>query len=218
MTMKTHRIIPSRYPAISLFDWADSAEELEQLAELESLTNDRLQTERENIYLIPKEDWVIGPGATPLMAAFTHPGPSRFTDGTYGVYYAGDTLETAICETKFHRELFLRGSKEEACLIQMREYIAMLQQPLETLTLKDHTELLHPDPAYYYISQTFAKTVREKRAWGLYYPSVRKQDAYCIAIFRPTALSIPIQGCHLEYIWDGGEICEINKIIKFQQN
>ncbi len=209
--LSTHRLIPTRFPTISLFDWVESSEELEQLAELEGLTNDRLKNEQGDIYLIHRDDRVFGPGATLLMAAFTHPGVSRFTDGSYGVYYAGDSLATAIAETIFHRELFLRASNEISCLIQMREYIATIQQPLETLLLEKHAELLHPDPAQYFISQTFAKTLREKQAWGLYYPSVRKPHSHCVAIFRPKAMSIPTQGCHLEYIWDGKKITQVRQ-------
>ncbi|MGA2654556.1 MAG: RES family NAD+ phosphorylase [Gammaproteobacteria bacterium] len=209
--LTTHRLIPTRFPTISFFDWAESAEELEQLAELEGLTNDRLKNEQGDIYLIHRDDWVLGPGATPLMAAFTHPGVSRFTDGSYGVYYAGDSLASAIAETIFHRERFLRASNEMSCLIQMREYIATIVQPLETLSLEKHAELLDPDPAQYFISQTFAKNLRGKNTWGLYYPSVRKPDSHCVAIFRPKAMSIPTQGCHLDYIWDGEKIAQVRQ-------
>ena len=37
-----HRLIPSKFPPVSLFDWADSAEELEEIALLEGLKNDRI--------------------------------------------------------------------------------------------------------------------------------------------------------------------------------
>lgn len=211
--LRTHRLVPSRFPTVSLFDWAQSPEEFEQLAALEGLTNDRLKAEQGDIYLIPRDDWILGPGATPLMAAFTHPGFSRFTDGSYGVYYAADSLAAAIAETIFHRERFFRASNETPCLIQMREYIAHIQQNLETLTPEHHSELLHPDPKQYIVSQAFAKTLREKKTWGLYYPSVRKHDAYCVAIFRAAALNIPIQGCHLEYIWDGQQIAQVRQSI-----
>ncbi|MFI4956952.1 MAG: RES family NAD+ phosphorylase [Gammaproteobacteria bacterium] len=203
--MRTHRLIPSRFPPVSLFEWAETPEELAALAALESLTNDRLG----DLSLVPEEDWVLGPGSTVIMAAFTHPGPSRFTNGSFGVYYAADTLDTAIAETVYHRERFLNASNEGPTFIQMREYIAQVQQPLEKLDVENHVHLLNPDANAYQISQDFGLEKRNEKIWGLHYPSVRKKDAHCVAIFRPPALTMPLQGCHLEYIWDGEKIGEV---------
>ena len=209
---RVHRLIPSKFPPVSLFDWASSAEELEQIALLEGLTNERIHAELGRINVVAKEDWIGGQGATPLMAAFTHIGySSRFSDGSYGVYYAASSLETAIKETVFHRELFYRASCEAACSISMREYIAKVKKPLIDITSTDYHDLLHPDIQYYAKSQEFGKQVYKEKHWGLIYPSIRNEGALCTAIFRPPALSIPTQGCHLKYIWDGERITEIYK-------
>lgn len=207
---KVHRLIPSKFPPISFFDWASSAEEIEQIAHLEGLTNERIQADLGRVNLIAQEDWVYGPGATPLMAAFTHINfPSRFSDGSYGVYYAASTLETAIKETVFHRERFYSASKEATCSISMREYIATVKKPLVDTTSEQYADLFHIDPHFYDKSQSFGKKLHEKKEWGLLYPSVRNAGALCVAIFRPPALTIPKQGCHLKYIWDGRCISEV---------
>jgi len=206
-----HRLIPSRYPPVSLFDWAESEEELRQIAALEGLTNDRLQCEYGLLSLVSAHDWVSGEGSTPLMAAFTHPGPSRFTDGSYGIYYAGESLHTAIAETKFHRERFLRASAEKACLIQMREYRARVKQPLIDISFGHSADLLNPDIACYPQTQAFGFQIKTEGAWGIYYPSVRRAGGYCVAIMRPPALTIPVQASHLEYIWDGETISDIRQ-------
>ena len=62
---KVHRLIPSKFPPVTVFDWANSLEELEQIALLEGLTNERMLLELGRINLIDKEDWVVGPGSTP---------------------------------------------------------------------------------------------------------------------------------------------------------
>lgn len=207
-----HRLIPSKFPPITLFDWADSAEELEQIALLEGLTNDRILIECGKINLITKEDWVSGPGSTPIMAAFTHIGfESRFSDGSFGIYYAAASLETAIRETCFHRERFYSASNEKPCSISMREYVGKIDKPLLDITSKDYKEFFNPDPVYYGPSQKFGKKAREEKHWGLMYPSIRDINGLCMAILRPPALTIPAQGCHLKYIWDGQRISEVYK-------
>ena len=39
---------------------------------------------------------------------------SRFSDGTFGVYFAAAELETAIAETVHHFEIFARDSNDPA--------------------------------------------------------------------------------------------------------
>ncbi|KTD23378.1 RES domain-containing protein [Legionella lansingensis] len=216
---KTHRLIPSRYPPVTLFDWVESPEELEQLAYLEGLTNDRLTTEYGQISLVAKDDWVGGPGATPLMAAFTHFGVSRFSDGTsYGIYYAGDSIRTAIAETRFHRERFLAASQEPPCIVQMREYTAFVTKPLVDLSSDVYRDYLNPNINAYFKSQELGREIKRQNEWGLLYPSVRSEsaDARCLAIFRPPALTLPVQAGHYDYIWDGNCIAEIRKSVKYQ--
>jgi len=207
-----HRLIPSKFPPVSLFDWATSVEELEQIALLEGLTNERIQMELGRINLVDKDDWVVGQGSTPIMAAFTHIGfDSRFSDGSYGVYYAASSLQTAIKETVFHRERFYSASNEKTCSISMREYIAKITEPLIDIRNDHHLGVLNPDPEFYNLSQEFGKKIHEAKHWGLLYPSIRNNGELCMAVFRPRALTIPTQGCHLKYIWDGNRISEIYK-------
>jgi hypothetical protein len=69
---------------------------MDELFYLEGLTSERLRDEVGAIALVDREDRVCGPGSTPVMAAFTHIGvASRFSDGSFGVYYAAKTLHTA---------------------------------------------------------------------------------------------------------------------------
>lgn len=213
-TKQTHRLIPSRYPPTNVFDWAESTEELEALAALEGLSNDRLSTQDACISLVAKEDWVRNPGASPLMAAFTHLGPSRFSDGvSFGVYYAADSIESAIAETKFHRERFLSASNEPPCIVQMRQYIATVKKELVDICTPQYTAYLNPNIDSYAMSQAFGRELNDAKEWGLIYPSVRCLGAECVGILRPPALSIPVQAGHFDYIWDGSHITEVRKAI-----
>jgi hypothetical protein len=106
------RIIPSRFPTIALFERVTAPDDLEAVFEVEALTNPRLRDEAGDIRLVSPDDRVSGPGASVIMAAFTHLNPqgSRFSDGSYGVFYAADDLDTAIAETAYHRERFMRAT------------------------------------------------------------------------------------------------------------
>ncbi len=207
---KVHPIIPSKFPPVSLFDWASSPEELEQIALLEGLTNERIQAELGSLNHVAKNDWILGPGATPLMAAFTHIGhSSRFSDGSFGVYYAANSLDAAIKETVYHRERFYSASKEPMCSLSMREYSTKILKPLVDIRPEQFIDLLHPEPDLYERSQVFGKKIREEDNWGLLYPSVRDNQSLCVAVFRPPALTIPVQGAHLRYIWNGQRISDV---------
>jgi hypothetical protein len=99
------RIIASRYPPVPLFERVSSDPAVwEALIAAEMLVNPRIRNDIGEIHLVPPNERVSGPGASYVMAAFTHLNPrgSRFSDGTYGVYYAGREFETALRETAWH--------------------------------------------------------------------------------------------------------------------
>src|SRR3990167_8752492 len=125
------RIIPSVYPPINFFEGLIDTADMETLWEIESLTNERLLEVTGNISLVPTEDRVNGPGSSVVMAAFTHIGkPSRFTDGSYGVYYASFSQKTAVGETVYHREKFMAATAEDPCELSMRMYEAKVMKPM----------------------------------------------------------------------------------------
>lgn len=205
------RIIPSVYPAINFFEDLVDADEMEVLWEIESLTNDRLRQETGDIFLVAAEDRVVGPGSSVVMAAFTHVGrPSRFTDGSFGVYYASFKQETAIRETVYHREKFLAATTEESCELVMRMYESEIQQPLHDIRSSEYRELHHPND--YLSSQEFAYALRKQKSWGLLYNSVRDQSGTCLAAFRPRTITIPTPTSHFKYCWNGQKITDVLKM------
>lgn len=213
-----YRILPTRFPPVSLFETLVSPEELEVLYAIESLTNDRIQAEAGNLYLLPKEEWVTGPGATVVMAAFTHIGrESRFSAGGYGVYYAGRDLETAIAETVFHTERRLRDTDEPPIELDMRCYAGTLRQPLEDIRGRRYVRLRDPDIGTWPICQAFGASRRDAGAHGLLYRSARRLGGECIAAFRPRAVSRPRQGRHLRYCWNGERIDRVLTVSRIRE-
>lgn len=206
-----YRIIPSRFPPISLFEKVADPDDLEAVFQIEAITNDRLRDEVGVLALVPPEDRVSGPGTTPIMAAFTHLNPegSRFTDGSFGVFYAGITLNTAIAETRHHRARFLAATDEPAQEVDMRVYAVDLNADLHDIrSLADSHGLLY-NPDTYTHAQGLATELRDAGSNGIRYWSVRHPGGECAAVFRPRFLSNCRQERHLCYVWDGAAITTI---------
>ena len=205
------RIIPSRFPPISLFERVTEPDDLEAIFELEAMTNPRLRDEVGDIAMVPLEDRVSGPGSSIIMAAFTHLNPegSRFTDGTFGVFYAAADIETAIAETKYHRERFMRATEQDRVELDMRVYLVDLVGDLHDLRGQREACSLVYHETNYAAAQHLAKDLRQSGANGIAYDSVRRKGGECAAVFRPPLLANPIQGQHLCYVWDGETISNV---------
>lgn len=207
------RLVPSRFPPIGLFDRVADPKDLDVIFEIEALTNSRLRDEAGIISLVPHNERISGPGTTPIMAAFTHLNRtgSRFTDGSYGVYYAAKNIDTAIAETRFHRARFLAATKEPPIEIDMRSYASDLNAKLHDIRHKQSVmpDIYTPDPAQYTYAQSLAKSLRHTGSNGIVYDSVRLSGGECSAVFRPNILSPVRQGPHFCYVWNGEEISHI---------
>lgn len=210
---KQYRIIPSRFPPIPLFERLVDPDELEIAYAIESLTNDRLQAQTGNLFLLDKREWVTGPGASVVMAAFTHIGqPSRFSDGSYGVYYAALDEETAIRETVFHTERRLRETAEAPINVEMRCYVGSIERPMDDIRGEAYVSYRDPDLSTWPRCQAFGAERRQAAANGLLYRSVRHSGGVCIAAFKTGTVSLPRQGKHFQYCWDGDRVIQYREI------
>lgn len=202
------RIIPSRFPPISVFERIADPADLDAVIAVEQLTNPRVREEVGALHLVPAEDRVSGPGSSVIMAAFTHLNPegSRFSDGSYGVFYAARELATAIAETVYHRARFLAATAQPRIELDMRVYAVDVRADLHDLRGRRHEfpDVYHPDS--YAAGQRLAAQLRADGADGLVYDSVRRPAGQCAALFRPRLLSNCRQERHLCYVWDGTAI------------
>lgn len=207
----TYRIIPSRFPPIQLFERVTDAADLDAVLAIEAVTNDRIRDEIGEISLVAPEDRVTGAGAGYVMAAFTHISPigGRFTDGTFGAYYTASDFPTAVDETIYHRERFLRATGEPPIELEMRVLRARLRGELHDVReLEDaHPRLYDPDD--YRESQALGRALRASSSWGIVYRSVRRAGGECAAGFRPKVITRCQQAQHLAYVWDGERISTV---------
>lgn len=209
---RCYRLIPSQFPPIHLFEDVACAEEFEAVFAVQMLTNPRIQDEIGILDLVPKEQRLYAtPGCGFIMAAFTHINPdgSRFSNGDYGVYYASDSLTTAIAETIYHKEQFLSFTNEPAQELDMRSLVADF-----SATLCDLTRINKKDPIYspvdYCLSQNLGAQIKEKQDDGIVYHSIRTEGTN-FALFKPNTINKCQQGAHFSYIWNGEKIDKVYK-------
>jgi hypothetical protein len=206
---RASRIIRSLHPPIDLFeDIADPAD-WPLLISAEMKTNPRLMESIGNMALVPPDRRVGGLGASYLMAPFTHASPdrpSRFSDGSFGVLYAGKTFEVALFETMHHHAVFMAATAQPpGWTSQFREIVLDVAANVHDVrTLGAASPVLAADD--YAASQALGASLRAQGSDGVVFPSVRQPGGECVGLFYPDRASLPTQGRHLDYHWDGTKV------------
>ena len=213
-----YRVIPSRFPSIGLFERVASPADFDALYALEAMTNERLRDEVGDISLVPPEERLFGEGCTAIMAAFTHLNPqgSRFSDGSYGVFYCARKRDTAIAETQYHAALFMAATDEPPMRLQMRLYSVQAKGKVADLRQASQTEPRIVDPDHYAYAQGIGRTLRAQGVQGILYPSVRHPAGECLAALRTTLLKNCLHAAYLEYNWNGqgiDAVFEVNQVM-----
>jgi RES domain-containing protein len=206
------RIIPARFPQINLFERVAGPEDWDILYAVESLTNPRLRDEVGDIALVPPGERVFGPGASWIMAAFTHrpkPGQGGRFNAEFGTYYCASEEATAIAETTYHRARFLREARIDHTKIEMR----VIRAYLGPTDLHDLCNL--DDPAIYHLSdysagQLLGAQLQAQQSAGLIYDSVR-HPGECCAVFKPSVLTNAVHLKYLTYTFENNTITKVEQ-------
>lgn len=204
------RIIRSVHPPIDLFEDLADPEDWPLLLSAEQKTNPRLMETIGNLDLVPPGRRVGGPGATLLLAPFTHVSrdrPSRFSDGAYGVLYAGDSARVALIETMHHHGRFMaRTGEAPGWTSQFRELFLDISALLHDLRASAETYAAELDPEDYTAGQALGAELRAGGSDGVVFPSVRCAGGDCVGLFFPDLAANPVQGRHLDYHWNGERV------------
>jgi RES domain len=205
------RIVPTRYPAINLFDRVADAQDFDALYALEALTNERVRDELGQIDRVPRDERIFGNGSGPIMAAFTHVNVqgSRFSAGHYGVFYAARQRATAVAETRYHHGLFLAATGEGAMHLPMRLYHVSIEAKLHDLRLEDSVPLAVYSPIHYAVAQALGAKLRQAGSPGVVYRSVRHERGQCVGLFKPRGAVACLHAAFLLYAWDGQGFSDI---------
>lgn len=199
----THRVIASAYPHVDLYaDLGVPPKDWDILHDIEDLTNARRRDERGEIQIVPPEDRTQGQGAIYVMAPFARPNPSRFSDGSYGIYYCAAREETAIREVAHHRTCFMTESRLPPQTLVFRNVTATVQGEGYDVYTANWKWLRGDD---WTPCQQFGKKAREKVEL-LRYESVRDRGHAAYAVFKPRVIRDARHARFLEMHWDGRAI------------
>jgi hypothetical protein len=203
-----HRIIRTIYPPVWLFEDIAAPEDWDLIASAEAKTNPRVREQIGDLTIVPPARRVAGPTASLVMAAFTHVSrerPSRFSDGSYGVWYCGDRFEVALAETAYHFARFMAATQEPPADAQYRELEAPIAGRLDDLRGEGFAETL--DPNDWSAGQRLGAAFKANGSDGIVYPSVRYGEGEAAALFYPDVVKLPVtQGRTLQYHWDGARM------------
>ena len=195
----SHRLIPSQFPPIGLFDRVATAADLTAVMELVNWTNDRLVAER--VARLPQSEWVFGrPNSSIVMAAFLHVAPEgmRFNGADLGAWYASDDLRTAAAEVGHHmrRETVARGIPSMSRTY--RVYSAILLGEYLDIRGQQQTRADVYASDRYTASQILGESVRASGGAGILYDSVRRRSGVNVVAHRPRNIVEITQTDHFE--------------------
>jgi hypothetical protein len=203
--------VPTRHPTIYLFDRVADAEDFDALYALEAMTNERVRDELGQVELVPREERLFGPGSGPIMAAFTHLNPlgSRFSDGSFGVFYAARDRATAVSETGYHHGRFLAATKEPAMHLPMRLYHVDIDARLHDLRPAGAADAAVFDTQRYDQSRALGIGLRADGSAGVVWRSVRHARGQCVGLFSPKGAANCVHAAYLLYAWDGARFSDV---------
>ena len=211
-----HRLIPSKFPPIGLFDTVATAADLAATMELVGWTNDRLVAGR--IARLPRSEWVYGvANASIVMAAFLHvaPGGMRFNGPELGAWYASDELRTAAAEVGHHlrREAAARG-----VATMTRIYRAYATTLLGSYLDIRGQQAARPEvyaSDRYDAAQKLGEQVRASGGAGLLYDSLRRRTGSNVVGHRPGNITDIVQTDHFEITVEAtSRTIEVRKLSK----
>lgn len=133
---------------------------------------------------------------------FKHWSTSRYSDGSYGVWYGAGSLETSIHETAYHwRNHFLSDvgwDQLEGVMIERKVYLIRCDAVLLDFIPKVGAFPALVDPVSYQFTHQIGARIQHDG-----HPGLVSQSARCAgsvyAVFNPRVLSAPRNHCFLTY-------------------
>lgn len=216
---KTHRIVRAADDAVSLVD--DIADPGDWVLLNSAALTTRLSTEHAKWQLdnmpagrrvdFSKSDYTTIMG---IMIPFLRCSQSRFSDGSYGVWYGCGDERTALAETVHHYRKFMQSTERtrtRASSSGYEELIVSLDRRLHDVNTLP--KALHP--SNYDFSRRAGARLRSANSNGVLWSSVRHPEGKCVGLFWPDVVGRPVKtGARYIYRWlasGAGEVIVRNR-------
>ncbi len=140
---------------------------------------------------------------------FRHWMRSRYSDGSFGVWYGADSVKTTVHETVHHWVHGLirdAGFEHEPVVAERKVYAVTCRAVLLDFrdAVRTHPELLDPDDTR--AARAVGARLQREGHPGLMIPSVRHPAGLNHVLFTPTVLSDVRLNCQLSYRLEGGRV------------
>ena len=143
------------------------------------------------------------------VAMFAAPRPGRCSDGSFGVWYAGSSLDVALDETLYHYEHYMASIDNEPDQAVYRALMFDIDLDLHDVSRVPGMR----DPDDYTSARKAAAKLREEGSDGVVWESVRSPGSgRCIGLFRPEIVPKTTMGPLLEYYWDGRQVGYVKRL------
>ncbi|MFG1375196.1 RES family NAD+ phosphorylase [Xanthobacter oligotrophicus] len=204
------RLIPSRFPPVSIYEDVVAEDRLDALVAIENLTNPRLQSAHRlmglSLGLSPDSPRLQNWNHAPF--AYSNPEGSRFFPPERPCLELCDSRQTALAVSVARRETFLARTQEKPIGLDMR----MLKTPVEGefVDLRDVDLTLLRDPslagrkARWKIGETISAS-----AEGVLYRAPERPSSVCISVLKAGVLGRSLQTVHYRYTWNGQRVTKV---------
>ena len=150
-----------------------------------------------------------------IARPFEVPNPSRFSDGSYGMLYAANSLTTAVRETAHHLARMFADGNAPKQDTRKKKLAIDLAGNVHDIRVAIDTNVPNGiyDPNDYRVSRTFGREQREKKIAALHFDSVRnKHGGHCVGAFNPDIVKHATIAGDVALVWDGKRFIEEHDI------
>ena len=198
-----HRLIPSRFPPVPLYERLGPPEVQAAAEVFEALTNPRLRAMERLAQEGPSSVQSGGPQNW-NMAPFAYPNPegTTFLSPAYKVLELVEGLMPALVVAVERREAFLGGSKELAIDVEMRALIHPVKGRFVDLTGSP----FEGDQAKRW---AIGAELFETEVHGIVFHRPDLPGVRAVTVFDQAALGRAVQSDHFKFVWNGEAVQKI---------